>query len=78
MTSLTRIGLGTVVALSLFSGMAMAADKKKGGDDGIASACKWDIIKFAAMEKPGNVKAALLKNVSKLSADCKKAIDGAK
>jgi hypothetical protein len=74
MKSLARIGLGTVVALSLFGGMAMAADDN-GGEAGIVKSCKWDIAKYAVTAKKGEIKATLLKNVSKLSADCKKAID---
>ncbi len=77
MRSLTRIGLGTVAALSLFSGMAMAADDN-GGEAGIVKSCKWDIVKYAATAKKGEIKATLLKNIAKVSPDCKKAIDAAK
>ena len=74
MKSLTRIGLATAVALSLFSGMAIAADDN-GGEAGIVKSCKWDIAKYAVTAKKGEIKAALAKNLNKLSADCKKAVD---
>jgi hypothetical protein len=77
MKSLARIGLATAAALSLFSSMAIAADDK-GGEAGIVKSCKWDIVKYAATAKKGEIKAALVKNIDKLSADCKKAIDAAK
>jgi hypothetical protein len=74
MKSLARIGLGAAIALSLFSGVAIAADDNN-GDAGVLKSCKWDIVKYAATAKKGEIKATLVKNIDKLSADCKKAID---
>jgi hypothetical protein len=73
MKSLARIGLGAAIALSLFSGVAIAADDNS--DAGVLKSCKWDIVKYAATAKKGEIKATLVKNIDKLSADCKKAID---
>jgi hypothetical protein len=72
MKSLARIGLGAAVAMSLFANTAIAAED---GEAGIVKACKWDMVKYAATAKKGQIKATLMKNIDKLSADCKKAVD---
>jgi hypothetical protein len=74
MKSLARIALGAALALPLLASAAVAADD---GEAGIVKACKWDMVKYAATAKKGQIKATLLKNIDKLSADCKKAINAA-
>jgi hypothetical protein len=72
MTSIIRIALGAAFAVSVFGGAAMAGDASEAS---IVKSCKWDIVKFAATAKKGEIKAVLVKNIDKLSADCKKAVD---
>jgi hypothetical protein len=74
MTSFIRIGLGAAVALSLLGSPVMAADDA--GEAAIIKVCKKEYAKYASRVKKGEVKATLLKNASKLSAECKKAVDG--
>jgi hypothetical protein len=72
MASITRLALGAAIAVSLFGGAAMAGDDAEAS---ITKSCKWDIVKFAATAKKGEIKSALVKNINKLSPDCKKAVD---
>jgi hypothetical protein len=72
MSSIIRVALGAAFAVSLFGGAAMAEDAAEAS---ITKSCKWDIVKYAATAKKGEIKSTLLKNINKLSPDCKKAID---
>jgi hypothetical protein len=77
MTSIIRLGLGAAFAASLFGGVALAEDApaQQQSEASILKSCKWDIAKFAAKAKKGEIRATLAKNLDKLSADCKKAVD---
>jgi hypothetical protein len=72
MASITRLALGAAISVSLFGGAAMAEDAAEAS---ITKSCKWDIVKFAATAKKGEIKSTLVKNIDKLSPDCKKAVD---
>jgi hypothetical protein len=73
MKSFVRIGLGAAVALSLLASPVMAAEDN--AEAAIIKACKKEYAKYASRVKKGEVKAALQKNASKLSPECKKAVD---
>jgi hypothetical protein len=72
MTSIIRVALSAAFAVSLLGSAAMAEDAAEAS---ITKSCKWDIVKYAATAKKGELKSALVKNIDKLSPDCKKAID---
>ena len=74
MTSFIRIGLCAAVALSLLGSPVMADTML--ARSAIIKVCKKEYAKYASRVKKGEVKATLLKNASKLSAECKKAVDG--
>jgi hypothetical protein len=73
MTSFIRISLGAAVVLSLLSAGPVAAEVNP--EAAIIKACKIEYARYASRVKRGQVKATLLKITSKLSEECKKAVE---
>jgi hypothetical protein len=74
-TLIIRIGFAAAFAVALCCSVAIAEDAD---DAAITRACKWDIVKFASAAKKDEIKSILIKNIDKLSSDCRTAIEASK